>query len=73
MMEEVEEIHNISGLEEHKDELQGKCKICFTREVNTVLVPCGHNAICEQCSEMIRDKCPICRNAVSQIVKIYSA
>lgn len=29
-----------------------------------ILLPCGHVSICEDCSDYIKDNCPVCRTAI---------
>ena len=45
------------------------CQVCFERQHNMRLVPCGHMATCEECTEQIMNingKCPLCRTAVTK-------
>jgi hypothetical protein len=56
-----------------KDE-EDMCKICFARPQNTVFVPCGHLAQCEECTlERMKSSqnCDYCREPIVQIVKVY--
>ena len=50
------------------------CPVCFEREVNMVLLPCGHT-YCKECSADIDRtryaKCPQCRSNVNSRVKIF--
>eukprot|EP00301_Raphidiophrys_heterophryoidea_P002418 c11125_g1_i2.p1 GENE.c11125_g1_i2~~c11125_g1_i2.p1 ORF type:complete len:1118 (+),score=253.69 c11125_g1_i2:603-3956(+) len=49
------------------------CKICFTNEVNIVIVPCGH-LICAECSRGTTQRCcPFCRTAVAQVCKFFKS
>lgn len=52
-----------------------ECKVCMDAVINTVLIPCGHVALCFDCATTIRAKghkeCPICRKNVESIVKTY--
>lgn len=48
------------------------CKICEDAPVDTLLYPCGHLALCHECSERV-NKCPWCRGAVSQKVRTFRA
>ena len=45
-----------------KDDL---CKVCFAKNINTVLVPCGHRCMCNDCGKVISNECPICRKPVT--------
>ncbi|XP_076888880.1 uncharacterized protein LOC143539449 [Bidens hawaiensis] len=36
------------------------CRICYDKEINTVLLPCRHRILCSICGEKCQ-KCPICR------------
>ena len=47
------------------------CPVCFDREVNTVLVPCGHT-YCEGCLKYGEySRCPQCREIIQRRVKMY--
>ena len=40
------------------------CVICLADEKNTVVLPCRHMCLCQDCAEVLRNqssKCPICR------------
>jgi len=57
-----------------EDDLEKKlCKICFVKEKeNCAFIPCGHVACCSECSNSFMHKnCPICREFVTGILKIY--
>jgi hypothetical protein len=60
-----------------EDEEDKECKICMDEPYNTVLIPCGHMAICFTCAQKILSKgnkeCPICKRQVEQIVKTFKA
>lgn len=45
------------------------CNICFERDVNIALNPCGHT-YCEECSTKI-NKCSICRQEIIGKIKIF--
>lgn len=58
----------IIGIDE--DKLNQKlCPICFEREVNICINPCGHT-ICATCQTGLT-KCPTCRSSVSKFIKIF--
>lgn len=46
------------------------CKICYERDINCVLLECGHLCSCIECGRRLRD-CPICRRFISRIVETY--
>jgi hypothetical protein len=47
------------------------CPVCFDREVDTVLVPCGHT-YCNGCSVYDgHQRCPQCRTGVQRRIKIF--
>ena len=42
------------------------CAICLTNEINTIILPCNHMCICNECCEDLKTKskkCPICRKS----------
>lgn len=55
-----------------KQEADNECKICFDDEINTVLIPCSHAALCENCSKGLVT-CPVCRTGITQVVKTFKA
>ncbi|XP_031557331.1 E3 ubiquitin-protein ligase RNF34-like [Actinia tenebrosa] len=48
------------------------CKVCMDRAIDCVLLECGHMVTCLQCSKQVAE-CPICRQNVSRIVKVFKA
>ena len=49
-----------------------KCTVCYTREVLTVLVPCGHT-FCTSCAARAetRGRCHTCRGRVDSTMRVY--
>lgn len=46
--------------EEHDDDTS--CVVCFERDTNVTLDPCGHANLCDVCvSRLVRRRCPTCR------------
>lgn len=46
------------------------CKICFENQRNATFVPCGHVVACYTCALSV-DSCPMCRHAITTIVKLF--
>merc|ERR1712228_939298 len=55
-----------SGLERHL------CKICYEREIDTVLLDCNHRTVCQRCLEQVQ-LCPLCRVPISNVVQTFNA
>ena len=56
---ETSEVYGMEKIDENSD-----CVICLSDPVNTIVKPCNHACICEQCAnELLKSKtpCPICR------------
>lgn len=52
------------------------CKVCWERVINCVLYTCGHMCLCFECAMTIRSAkglCPICRQAIVDVIKIYKS
>jgi hypothetical protein len=49
--------------------VDNECVVCFDGSVNTVLVPCGHVALCTTCARKLT-LCPICRASIDHIMSI---
>eukprot|EP00727_Mastigamoeba_balamuthi_P006649 m51a1_g2604 hypothetical protein (664) ;mRNA; f:464815-469842 len=51
------------------------CIICFARDVNAVLIPCGHLGMCHQCAQEIAKSamplCPVCRARIVSVVQTF--
>jgi ankyrin repeat protein len=50
-----------------------KCIICMEGVKDHACVPCGHKCVCNTCSIQLTNKCPICRNSISDIIRIYDS
>lgn len=51
-----------------------KCIICIEIVKNVIFIPCFHVVLCKRCyEELVEKRCPICREPVSSIVKIFSS
>lgn len=54
------------------DKRRDICGICVENMVNTVVLPCGHQYYCYQCSQRERlQRCPICRKPITEIVQTF--
>ena len=73
---------NTNDLVNHGEELLVKirCKICFTKAANTLLLPCAHLAMCSDCCSCIQPcnakypynrKCPVCRSPYLNQIQVY--
>lgn len=52
---------------------ESSCPICESAPQNAIYIPCGHNASCIKCAEMIKKmkpQCPIC-NKVSSFIQFF--
>jgi hypothetical protein len=72
----------IANQEKEKEELFKKigdtdlCTICMATTRDTAFSPCGHYIGCWNCIKKIRDtttKCPICRKAIKDILRLYKS
>ena len=57
-----------------------RCKICFIKAANTLLLPCAHLAMCSDCCLRIHPcnaiypynrKCPVCRSLFLNEIQVY--
>ncbi|VDP41804.1 unnamed protein product [Heligmosomoides polygyrus] len=49
-------------------------QVCYDAQVDTALYKCGHVCMCEDCAKEtlnIRPFCPICRDVIRDIIKIF--
>ena len=67
MQIQVEEMDNATGLD-------NDCAICMDSIRNSVLRPCNHMITCFNCSLLLLnriDNCPICRDRIEDVIKIF--
>lgn len=53
-----------------------KCVVCMERDVNHVILPCGHICLCQICSRpkelsLMKWNCPECRGKINNIYRVY--
>ena len=53
------------------DDIDKQCNVCMINVKNYACIPCGHLCICGECSNKIDEKCPICNNKITSIVRIF--
>jgi len=47
------------------------CKICYEREISTVILDCSHRALCARCLEQVQS-CPLCRAPILKVIHTYN-
>ncbi len=50
--------------------MTGECIVCMDTPASTILMPCGHLAVCETCSAAL-DKCPSCRAEIAFRTRVF--
>ena len=61
--------HKLTMFEEDSD-AEFECCICWNREPNYMLKPCGHSTFCEICIDELKPtECPICRVPIVETKK----
>jgi len=49
-----------------------KCVICFSKtDRKSALVPCGHTQLCATCVKKKLETCPLCREPIEKVIKLY--
>jgi len=61
--------NNFETKQQAEENESEECVICFDRQIDCVMVPCGHQICCFQCASMTTN-CPICK-AKCTVIKIY--
>ncbi|XP_056162792.1 E3 ubiquitin-protein ligase SPL2-like [Syzygium oleosum] len=75
----VDELNTpVSEDDESRDVPDGQfCVICLMRRRRSAFVPCGHLVCCQQCAlfvgREVSPKCPVSRQTISNIVRIYDS
>lgn len=64
------ELHTLISKEAGPGPEASRCVVCWDHERDCLIMPCKHNASCVKCTKSLKT-CPICRNEVQDILKIY--
>uniref|UniRef100_A0A7S3GE50 RING-type domain-containing protein n=1 Tax=Palpitomonas bilix TaxID=652834 RepID=A0A7S3GE50_9EUKA len=64
--QEVSQAAPVSGAAEDD---ASTCRICFERQKDFALVPCGHR-LCGLCSNAV-EECPFCRQEVREVLRLF--
>ena len=49
------------------------CIICLEELVDHVIRPCNHACVCATCAPQLPDECPICRQSIMSVERIFFA
>eukprot|EP00455_Lapot_gusevi_P057741 TRINITY_DN9919_c0_g1_i3.p1 TRINITY_DN9919_c0_g1~~TRINITY_DN9919_c0_g1_i3.p1 ORF type:complete len:152 (-),score=24.79 TRINITY_DN9919_c0_g1_i3:15-470(-) len=54
-----------------------RCKMCMDNEINMVMIPCGHRALCSDCASELQQNqkrdCIICCRHWNSVVRTYDS
>ncbi|KAF4715781.1 hypothetical protein FOZ62_029582, partial [Perkinsus olseni] len=70
-----------SGYDDEADAVASECVICLSEPRTTVVLPCRHMCLCNDCAVRVQEanpghvsaKCPICRQPVSSMLQIVTS
>lgn len=58
-----------------EDRKQHTCVVCMDKEVDHVMVPCGHLCVCGSCAGALKHEkmnaCPVCRRKTKLVQRVY--
>ncbi|KAK3256639.1 hypothetical protein CYMTET_34232, partial [Cymbomonas tetramitiformis] len=54
-----------------RQDTSGMCAICWDRQIETVLLECGHATSCISCADGLKE-CPICRGRITRVVRMFT-
>ncbi|CAN0546075.1 unnamed protein product [Ectocarpus sp. 12 AP-2014] len=56
----------------HEGDSEGKCHVCWEKEIQIIFCPCGHEACCVDCGKALEGgPCPICRAPVKEAARAF--
>ena len=76
-MKSIYGLTNDEGAEEgheafaEDDNPEAECLICLTVVKDTLIMPCAHLCVCEDCGKQLvkaKHTCPICRGNISSLI-----
>ena len=51
------------------------CVVCLDAPKDHIIVPCGHQCVCEACAEKLKKAssplCPFCRTPINSTIKVF--
>ena len=61
--------------EEDREGPKGACVVCLSNFRSCVFLECGHVCACTQCYRALPEprRCPICRQEISRVVRLYNS
>ena len=74
----ISTITTSNSVKSESDEDALKCKMCYEKNINTVVLPCKHAVICSDCSDKLAHnhalpsahKCVVCRTHITSVIKM---
>ncbi len=58
-----------------EDRKEHTCVVCMDKEVNHVMVPCGHLCVCGECAKQLKSQklsaCPVCRRKPKIVQRVF--
>ncbi|KAK3236228.1 hypothetical protein CYMTET_53617 [Cymbomonas tetramitiformis] len=78
MMAQEMEARRVEDMRREVQQLQA-CKVCLDREIDRVVMDCGHACLCSACLDGIMGmgqqyrKCPVCRGDIRQCHRVFIA
>lgn len=48
------------------------CVVCHETDRCIVLMPCKHLCLCSECSQSVKEKCPLCRVRIESKMRVYA-
>ena len=48
-----------------------ECVVCLDGEAVVAILPCGHRCVCEGCATLQMTQCPMCRQPVQDMKRIF--
>ncbi|KFM63036.1 Mitochondrial ubiquitin ligase activator of nfkb 1, partial [Stegodyphus mimosarum] len=76
-LKEMEEARRLRMMADSTRKLQtsdnncSRCVVCMENPVEILITECGHACLCLNCSQEIRDLCPVCRSKIISFVQVF--
>ncbi|XP_075221042.1 mitochondrial E3 ubiquitin protein ligase 1-like isoform X2 [Lycorma delicatula] len=70
-LEEIRRERRTAARDNEELREEQRCVVCRNNPREIILLPCGHLCLCEDCSDNISNKCPICRASISSKAAVF--
>lgn len=70
-------VSSVQEIDEASENMANECTVCFEQPCDCVVYTCGHMCMCYSCAVSVKASadplCPICRQDIKDVIRIYKS